>query len=220
MLHSQVKISTVSDLVIQLTGYFASLLLALSLIVTNDLRFRWLNTGGCLAFIIYGILIHAFPIILTNGILFFINVVALVKIYRKKEDFDLLEFSPGAALVHKFLRFYEADIKTYFPHFQLEEGPNQVCFMVLRDMNLANVFVATLTSDGTAFVQFNYTIPKYRDYKVGRFIFEKERDYLPSKGIRKLVYTEVVNKGHREFLDRMGFQPEIVEGKERVVKNL
>ena len=220
MLHSQAKIYTVSDLVIQLTGYLASLLLGLSLIVTNDLRFRWFNTGGCLAFIIYGVFIHAFPVILTNGVLFFINVVALVKIYRKKEAFDLLEFEPDAPLVHKFLRFYEADIKTYFPHFRLEEKPSQVCFMVLRDMNLANVFVATLATDGTAVVQFNYTIPKYRDYKVGRFIFEKEKDYLPSKGIIKLVYTEVLNKGHREFLDRMGFRPEVVEGNERLVKNV
>ncbi|HET7898200.1 MAG TPA: YgjV family protein, partial [Flavisolibacter sp.] len=103
------------QLLVQIAGYLASLLLALSLIVTNDLRFRWLNTGGCLAFIVYGALISAFPIILTNGILFFINVFALVKIYRKKEAFDLLDFEPDAALVHKFLRFYEADIKTYFP---------------------------------------------------------------------------------------------------------
>lgn len=208
------------EIIIQVAGYLASLLLALSLLVTNDLRFRWLNTGGCLAFIVYGILLNAFPIILTNTLLFFINVFALVKIYRRKEDFDLLEFNPDASLVHKFLRFYAADISTYFPHFQLGEAGNAIRFVVLRDMALANVFVATLSDDGTATVQFNYTVPKYRDYKVGRFIFEKERDYLLSKGIRKLVYTEVANKGHREFLHRMGFVPETANGKELVVKML
>jgi GNAT superfamily N-acetyltransferase len=209
-----------SQLIVQAAGYLASLLLALSLLVTNDLRFRWLNTGGCLAFIVYGMLIHAFPIILTNGILFFINVFALVKIYRKQEDFDLLEFNPDASLIQKFLRFYETDIKTYFPNFQLTENKNDVRFVVLRDMVLANVFVATRTEDGTAVVRFNYTVPKFRDYKVGRFIFEKERDYLPSKGIRKLVYTEVANPGHREFLRRMGFQIEMMQGNECFVKNL
>ncbi|HET7899273.1 MAG TPA: hypothetical protein VFL47_16415 [Flavisolibacter sp.] len=208
------------EFVIQLSGYLASLFLALSLMVTNDLRFRWLNTGGCLAFIVYGALISAFPVILTNGILFFINVFALVKIYRKKEAFDLLEFEPGAALVHKFLRFYEADIKTYFPAFRLEENENDLRFVVLRDMAIANVFVATLAEDGTALVKFNYTIPKFRDYKVGRFLFEKEKDYLPSKGVKKLVYTDVFNKGHREFLERMGFQKETVNGTEGMVKYL
>jgi hypothetical protein len=209
-----------SEFLIQATGYLASLLLALSLLVTNDLRFRWLNTGGCLAFIVYGTLINAFPIILTNAILFFINVFTLVKIYRKKEDFDLLEFKPDATLIHKFLRFYTADIKTYFPNFQLQESEKEIRFVVLRDMVLANVFVATLTDDGTGIVQFNYTVPKYRDYKVGRFIFEKERDYLHSKGIRKLVYTEVFNKSHQTFLEKMGFRKESFAGKECLVKYL
>lgn len=208
------------QLAIQLTGYLASLFLALSLLVTNDLRFRWLNTGGCLAFIVYGVLISAFPILLTNGILFFINALALVKIYRKTEDFDLLEFKPDATLIQKFLRFYRADTKNYFPGFTLQENANDIRFVVLRDMHLANVFVATLTSEGTGVVKFNYTVPKYRDYKVGRFIFEKEKDYLLSRGIKKLVYTEVFNKGHREFLKRMGFQNETIDGKESMVKHL
>lgn len=209
-----------SELIIQATGYLASLLLGLSLLVTNDLRFRWLNTGGCVAFVVYGILLSAFPVILTNGLLFFINVFALIKIYHRQENFDLLEFEPGDALVQKFLRFYEADIKTYFPNVHLPDSGNVVRFIVLRDMALANVFVATLQEDGTALVNVNYTIPKFRDYKVGRYIFEKERDFLPAKGIRKLVYTEVPNRGHREFLQRMGFQEKNVQGHKGFVKNL
>lgn len=209
-----------SDFIIQAAGYLASLLLALSLLVTNDLRFRWLNTGGCLAFIVYGILIGAFPILLTNGILFFINAFALVKIYNKKEDFDLLEFKPDATLVQKFLRFYSDDIKDYFPGYALKENDADLRFVVLRDMVLANVFVATVQPDGTGLVQFNYTIPKYRDYKVGRFIFERERDYLLSKGIKKLVYTSVVNKSHEAFLRKMGFQAETIAGKVCLVKYL
>lgn len=217
---SQPMLFAMSQFLIEAVGYLASLLLALSLMVTNDLRFRWLNTGGCLAFIVYGILIGAFPIILTNTILFFINVVALVKIYRKKEDFELMEFKPDATLVAKFLRFYAADIHTYFPSFTLTDEENAIRFVVLRDMVIANVFVATLLPDGTGLVQFNYTVPQYRDYKVGRFIFEKEKDYLLSRGIRKLVYTEVSNAGHRAFLQRMGFRAETVQGKEGMVKIL
>ena len=174
-----------SPFIIEAAGYFASLLLALSLLVSNDLRFRWLNTGGCLAFIVYGILIGAFPIILTNAILFFINAVTLVKIYRRTEDFELLEFNADATLIQKFLRFYAADIKAYFPHFELRDNEQAIRFVVLRDMVLANVFVATLSDEGTAQVQFNYTVPTYRDYKVGRFIFEQEKKYLLSCCPRK-----------------------------------
>lgn len=203
-----VEVCYMADIFIEGAGYLASLLLALSLLVTNNLRFRWLNTGGCLAFIVYGVLLGAFPIILTNTLLFIINVFALIKIYRKQEDFELLEFKPDATLIAKFLRYYEADLKAYFPHFRLEDNSNDVRFVVLRNMELANIFVATRTEEDTALVKCNYTIPKFRDYKVGRFIFEKERDYLPAKGVRKLIYTEVLNAGHREFLQRMGFQKE------------
>lgn len=209
-----------SDVIIQATGYLASVLLAFSLLVTTDLRFRWLNTGGCLSFIGYGILIDAFPIILTNATLLFINVVALVKLYRKREHFDLLEFGAEAPLIDKFLRFYAADIEGYFPAFRMQEDNNQLQFVVLRDMVLANVFVATVLPDGTGVVRINYTVPKYRDFKVGRFIFEKERDYLLSRGVKKLVYEEVFNKSHLAFLKKMGFESIFFEGRKCWVKLL
>ncbi|MDB5206740.1 MAG: hypothetical protein JWR72_1815 [Flavisolibacter sp.] len=195
-----------SSLFIQGFGYLASVLLGISLLVNNDLKFRWLNTGGCVAFIVYGILINAFPIILTNTLLLLINLYTLLKIYKKKEDFDLLEFGTDATLIAKFLGFYEDDIKEYFPEFILKEAENDIRFVVLRDIVIANVFVASLTEDGTAEVKLNYTVPKYRDYKVGRFIFDKEKAYLVSKGVKRIVYNRVDNKSHEQFLKVMGFE--------------
>ncbi|HVF81526.1 MAG TPA: YgjV family protein [Flavisolibacter sp.] len=194
-----------SSLLIQGFGYLASVLLGISLLVNNDLKFRWLNTGGCVAFIIYGILINAFPIILTNTVLLLINLYTLLKIYKKGEDFDLLEFGVDATLIAKFLGFYEEDIHAYFPEFELRAEENDIRFVVLRDIVIANVFVASLTEDGTADVKLNYTVPKYRDYKVGRFIFDKEKTYLVSKGVKRIVYKKVANKSHEQFLKVMGF---------------
>ncbi len=189
-----------------LVGYAASVLLALSLLVNNDLRFRWLNLFGCLAFIIYGILITAFPIILTNTILLLINAFYLVKAYNTKENFDLLEFIPGDKIINKFLQFYNKDIESYFPEYKLAGNDNDIRFVTLRDMVIANIFVAELSADGKAYVKINYTVPKYRDYKVGTFIFEKEKTFLKTKGIQQLVYSNVSNKNHEAFLKRMGFE--------------
>lgn len=194
-----------SFFLIQTFGYFASLLLGLSLLVTNDLKFRWLNTAGCLSFIVYGVFLEAVPLVLTNTVLLLINLYGLYKIYRKTEDFDLLEFSTDAALIKKFLSFYAKDVNAYFPHFKMEEAADAIRFVVLRDVVLANVFVALPGAGGTAEVLLNYTVPRYRDYKVGRFIFEKEKAYLLAKGIRKLVYRNVANKSHLHFLTEMGF---------------
>lgn len=186
-------------------GYVASVLLALSLLVNNDLKFRWLNMFGCLAFIVYGILITAFPIILTNAILLLINVFYLIKTYNTKENFDLLEFTPGDKIINKFLQFYNKDIESYFPGYRLAGNDNDIRFVILRDMVIANIFVAELAADGNAYVKINYTVAKYRDYKVGTFIFDKEKNFLKAKGIHQLVYLNVPNKNHAAFLKKMGF---------------
>jgi hypothetical protein len=191
-------------------GYAASLLLAISLVVTNSLRFRWLNTFGCIFFIIYGILLNAFPILLTNTILFFINFFYLIKIYRQKEDFDLVEFKSEEKLFQKFLSFYKADINAYFPDFTIEQTNSNLNFMVLRDLVIANIFSANIDADGTAEVAINFTSKKYRDFKTGTYIFEKEKDFLISKGIKRLVYKTVSNKSHEHFLKVMGFVKEQV----------
>lgn len=203
-----------------LLGYVASVLLAISLMVTNDLKFRWLNTLGCLAFIIYGIMINALPVILTNSLLLLINGFYLIKIYRKNENFDLLEFEPNATLIDRFISFYDADIKTYFPSFKLITPENNIRFVVLRDIVIANIFSATLTEDGSAIVNLNYTVAKYRDYEVGKFIFEKEKKYLVSKGVKRLVYNQEVNSMHKRFLKVMGFNEQVIDGQACFVKSL
>ena len=195
-----------NEIVVAGIGYTASILLAISLLVTNDLKFRWLNTWGCISFIAYGIFIHALPIILTNSILFLINLFYLIKIYNAKEDFELIEFKGGEKLVYKFLSFYKEDIAKYFPAYVHEENENNLQFVVLRDLVIANIFVASLDNNGGAFVALNYTVPKYRDYKVGEFIFNSEQKFLISKGVRSLVYKVVSNKQHEKFLKVMGFE--------------
>ena len=126
----------------QALGYLATLMLAISLMVNNDLRFRWLNTLGCVCFILYGLSIGAFPVILTNSLLLLINLFYLVKIYTAQEVFDLLEFKGEETLVKKFLSFYEKDIQVYFPAFKLEITENDIRFVVLRDLVIANMFIA------------------------------------------------------------------------------
>jgi hypothetical protein len=201
-------------------GYLASALLALSLLVNNDLKFRWLNLFGCLSFMIYGALISALPIILTNTLLLFINLAYLFKIYRRKEDFDLVEFEANDKIIEKFLAYYAKDIHDYFPEFHLNEKESAIRFMVLRDMVIANIFIATVEGKEEGLVQINYTVPKYRDYKIGRFIFEKENTFLLSKGINQLVYKKVYNKNHEEFLRVMGFEKRIAGHETGYMKRL
>ena len=74
-------------------GYLASLCLIIALLVNSDLKFRWFNTMGNISFIVYALMLVALPVLLTNVILLCINIYALVKIYGKKEQFDMMELN-------------------------------------------------------------------------------------------------------------------------------
>ncbi len=205
---------------ISIVGYLASIFLGISLLVNNELKFRWINTVGCFIFIVYGLLLNAWPIIFTNSALFCINSFYLIKIYRTEEDFDILEYQPGDKIINKFLSFYSKDILQYFPENKQPSLLQDIRFVVLRDMVIANIFEAALQTDGTAIVNINYTVPKYRDYKVGKYIFENEKKYLTNKGIKNIFYATVCNKNHEHFLQKMGFKYQSNIGKVSMVKSL
>lgn len=201
-------------------GYLASLCLIIALLVNNDLKFRWFNSIGNISFITYAVLLVAIPVLITNTILLCINLYYLIKIYSRQENFDLVEFRGDEKLTARFIDFYRNDIDSYFPGFKQEELEDNLNFVVTRDVVIANIFSAAVEPNGDAFVSLNYTLPKYRDYKVGSFIFGKEKDYLISKGIKRIVYNDVANKGHLDFLKVNGFTLQNINGRECYAKDL
>ncbi|MCX6209976.1 MAG: hypothetical protein NTZ59_10925 [Bacteroidetes bacterium] len=206
---------------LDLVGYIASIFLAISLVVNGAFKFRTINMLGQITFIIYGLLINAFPIIIANSVLLCINVYQLVKLMKSNEQFQYIAIQQHDKIVEQFLKFYEKDIKLFFPKFQYQPILQQhISFVVLRDASIANIFIATIDSRGNATVQINYTVPQYRDYKVGRFIFEQEKKYLTSNSIQQVVYTEVANKNHIEFLKVMGFEVSTIDGKTHWCKKI
>ena len=201
-------------------GYLASLCLIIALLVSNDLKFRWFNTLGNVFFIIYAIILNAFPVLLTNLILLCINAYYLFKVYRKQENFDMLSFRGDETMAQKFLQFYKKDIENYFPGFTPASLQNNFNFVVTRDLVIANMFSASVSDNGDATVALNYTLQKYRDYKVGTYIFEKEKDFLIANGVKRIVYTSVHNKNHEQFLKVMGFEKETINNTNCFVKPL
>lgn len=189
-------------------GYLASLFLIIALLVNGDIKFRIYNILGTISFIIYGIIFSAWPVLLTNGILFCINIYYLQKLYAHNEDFEFIEFNGDEKLAIKFLSFYAADIRSYFPHFNEAEVKGNLNFVVLRDLVIATIFSAQIQENGDAVVVLNYTIKKYRDYKVGKFLFEKEGKLLLAKGVKRIVYRTVHNNSHVKYLSVCGFKKE------------
>ena len=206
---------------LDLVGYVASAFLALSLIISNTFKFRVFNTLGCIIFIVYGALINAFPVILANSILLVINAYQIWRLSKIEEQFLFVPVLPENRIVEKFLKFYSTDIQNYFPGFVFKiDNPSQINFVVLRDISIANIFVADVYENGNAIIKINYTVPQYRDYKVTKFIIERESETLKKLGVKKLVYTSVFNKNHLQFLKVIGFSNETIDGNECRIFNI
>ena len=201
-------------------GYLASAFLAYSLIVTNAIKFRLLNILGCISFIIYGLVIGAFPVLVANTILLVINIYQLYKLYQSKEVFQLIGLEANNKIVDHLLSFYKTDIGNYFPKANTQFNKNTVAFITLRDLVIANIFFANVDENGNAYIEMNYTIPKYRDFKIGTFIFENERSYLLNSGIKKIVYNQPILKSHEVFIHKMGFVKETQNNQAVFIKQL
>ena len=64
-------------------GYAASAVIAISLLMIDVGKLRIINSIGCLLFVIYGLLVHAYPVAVANLIIVFINLYHLYKLNTK-----------------------------------------------------------------------------------------------------------------------------------------
>ncbi|WP_226565685.1 hypothetical protein [Shewanella chilikensis] len=63
-------------------GYLASVLVAISLMMSNIKKLRWWNLLGAVLFVAYGMAIAAYPVALVNFFIVLIDAYYLVKLYR------------------------------------------------------------------------------------------------------------------------------------------
>ncbi len=112
---------------LQLLGYAASILIAVSLLMRSIVRLRIVNMAGAATFSVYGFLIGAYPVGLLNLLTTMINVVQLVRLQRRREIFRILEVAPDSRYVRYFLEFEASDIERYFPRLRSRIRSGSFC---------------------------------------------------------------------------------------------
>lgn len=193
-----------SQLVLEIVGYAASILVAVSLMMSSILRLRIVNLVGSAAFTVYGALIGAYPVAVVNLLIVFINLYYLRQMLGSREYFKLLRVSPGSEYLRAFLDFHRDEIRRFLPGFRHEPAEGRLTFFVLRDMVPAGLFVGELGEDGTLRVLLDFVIPRYRDFKTGRYLFADQAEFFREQGVREIV-SEPGNPDHADYLRRMGF---------------
>lgn len=200
-------------------GYLASLLIAVSLLMSSLVKLRWTNLVGSAVFATYGLLINAIPVVISNTIIVFINIYYLHKIYTAKEYFKLIEIVQSSEYLRSIFDFYKNDIKKYFPDFKFDIENAAVRFFILRNMVPAGIFVASEYDKESLHIDLDFVMPEYRDFKIGAFIFEENEKYFKDRGFKRLI-SNPSDKEHNAYLRKMGFRETEYNGEKMLVRNV
>lgn len=63
-------------------GYAASAGIVISLLMTSIKKLRIINTIGCILFVIYGVFVKAYPVVISNSLIVLINIYNLFMINK------------------------------------------------------------------------------------------------------------------------------------------
>jgi GNAT superfamily N-acetyltransferase len=185
-------------------GYAGSILVAISLMMKSLLRLRIINLVGALMFTIYGFLIGAEPVAVLNGLIVCIDLYYLNQMLRQKDYFTLLEVSHDSEYLRGFVNFYKNEISEIYSGYAHKPDETQLNFFVLRNMVPAGILIVQADRD-QARVLLDYVIPGYRDFRVGKYLFEENAAYFVKRGIHRFI-SEPGRARHAQYLERMGFQ--------------
>ncbi len=209
-----------NQLILEWVGYAASILIAISLLMSSIVKLRWLNLIGSLLFSIYGFAIGAMPVGFINLFIIFINLYYLYKIYSEREYFKIIEIGQSDKYLMEFLNYYNNEINHIFPLFQREKlNEDIIGFYILRNLVPAGIFIASKYDDTTLLIEIDFAVPAYQDFKIASYIFNNNREYFLKLGYQRFI-TYSQDQKHLNYLNKMGFTSSQISGQTMFVKNI
>jgi len=193
-------------------GLTASLLIALSMTMRHIRSLRIINLMGCIVFVAYGILIQSLSVTFLNVFTIAVNVIFLVN-HRieqaRPEAFDVLFKNTGDdEYIRRFIFHHTKDIVHFFPSFDPDPETGTLagteCCLILRQTLPVSLVSFRRTTGGEISVVLDYAVPAYRDYKNGKFFFEKAVSQIASPGTVFTAVGEV--PAHVSYLKKLGFE--------------
>jgi hypothetical protein len=190
---------------LQLIGYIASAIIAVSMMMNSIVKFRWINMVGALLFSIYGFVINAYPVGVLNGIILSVDIYFLIIIYTKKEIFEILEINAESEYLKRFVQFHNESIQKICPGFSYNPDLNTVSFFILRNMSVAGLYLAHREKENVLMVGLDYVIPEYKDFKNGKYVYFNLRKKFINDGYTKII-AEGNNMSYINYLKKFGFK--------------
>ena len=186
-------------------GYVASVVVAVSLTMTNIRRLRWINMMGAIAFTVYGALLQIYPVLVVNGFIVGVNIYYLVRLAFTRDHFHLVPITWDTSIfLPRFIEFYLLDIRKHFPDLNVEELRQYRSIFITRNVVPVGLIIYERLEEGIIRIHLDYEIPMYRDFESARYFFREFRDMVQEKGFHTYVtYCNVPI--HKRYLRRMKF---------------
>ena len=193
-----------SETILQGVGYFSTVLILISFLMTSVLKLRLVNLIGSAIFVVFAFLTKSYPTAIMNVGLCIINIYFIIRLLRSKHLTLMLPSAMDSAYLRTFEAFYQNDIRRYFPDFDPDRHPADTAYFVYYDMNPVGLTTGRKRPDGTLELLLDYTIPKYRDASVGRYLYSH---LLGEEGFTALECRKATAY-HEKYLRSVGFRKE------------
>lgn len=191
--------------IVEVIGYGGSVLIAVSLMMSNLRYLRWINLIGAALLTVYSVINGVIPVAAVNGFIVIIDAYYIWEITRKKDFFSKLAVPVNDdVFLSKFLETYHEDIIKFFPGFNLQEIKEPNCLFVLRNLTPVGLFIYERKGESSAVIHLDYVISSYRDLGNAHFLFKDRLSYFMDKGIKEFIFYHP-SVAHLKYLLQVGF---------------
>lgn len=187
-------------MIIELIGYFGSLLVVVSMLMTSVIKLRFINLTGSFIFTIYALIIKSYPTALMNFSLVVINVYNLYRLLKVQKDYSVVPLSADEAFYQYFLSRFEKNIRRFFPNFDKNATYSKM-YMICCKTDAAGILLGNDGEEGEINVAVDYATPAYRDCSAGKHLYR----YLAERGLTRLTVADC-SFWHHSYLRHMGFK--------------
>ncbi|MFP4330018.1 MAG: hypothetical protein ACOC28_05105 [Alkalispirochaetaceae bacterium] len=220
-------------MIVELIGYFASFMVAVSLLMVSFVKLRLLNLIGSAAFVTYGVLISSIPIVAANLFIALINIYHLTRILRS--DVSGFDYVPvdwrKRGQLEEFVQRYLPDIVKHYPDFSMqqlddafERGGVYLAVKDLRvegfafwlpvprpeelsDPEMSAIFDyvhGALYPDRSVYVPVDYVTRRYRDLGLHKRLHKRLTKELAREIQFVLAISHEGHRNHDSFLNSSG----------------
>jgi hypothetical protein len=191
---------------LQIVGYIGSVLVAVSLMMSNIVRLRWINLFGAGTFTAYGLLIKAYPVFALNGFIVLVDLYYLIKISRQKDAFELIQIDAHQSpFLQMFVKYHRQEILKFFPEFDLSKLNNPRTIFILRNLLPVGLFICLPHKKNMLEIKVDFVIKEYRDLKNAHYLFHSRSEIFKEQGFKGFVIKSEI-EAHIKYLKKIGFK--------------